>query len=52
VFYAAAAFNADISSWDMSNVINLQSMFKGAKLFNVDISSWNVINVKTVRERK
>jgi uncharacterized repeat protein (TIGR02543 family) len=38
----SASFNQDISSWDVSNVINFDGMFKGATSFNQDISSWDV----------
>ncbi|SMG07386.1 BspA family leucine-rich repeat surface protein [Fibrobacter sp. UWB13] len=37
-------FNGDISGWDVSNVINMHSMFEMSK-FNGDISKWNVSNV-------
>ena len=35
----------DISSWDVSNVKNMQHMFWGARDFNQDISSWDVSKV-------
>ena len=38
-------FNGDISSWDVSNVTNMNSMFWGCKSFNQDISKWDVSNV-------
>ena len=37
--------NQDISSWDVSNVTNFNSMFSTAGSFNSDISSWDVSNV-------
>jgi surface protein len=37
-------FNGDISKWDVSNVTNMDSMFRSSK-FNEDISNWNVSNV-------
>jgi len=40
--------NPDISSWDVSNVQNMNYMFYGAVLFNANISSWDVSNVKTM----
>jgi surface protein len=38
-------FNGDISSWDVSSVINMASTFNGASSFNQDISSWDVSSV-------
>ena len=37
--------NGDISSWDVSNVTNMSSMFNGASDFNQNISIWDVSNV-------
>ncbi|MEO1022159.1 MAG: BspA family leucine-rich repeat surface protein, partial [Bacteroidota bacterium] len=37
--------NGDISSWDVSNVTNMGSMFSSASSFNGDVSSWDVSNV-------
>ena len=37
-------FNQDISSWDVSKITNMESMFKDAE-FNQDISNWNVSSV-------
>ena len=37
-------FNQDISSWDVSNVINMNYMFSNTA-FNQNISSWNVSKV-------
>ena len=38
-------FNCDISKWDVSNVVNMDSMFCGEDEFNQDISNWDVSNV-------
>ena len=38
-------FNADISHWDTSSVINMNSMFLGASSFNQDIGSWDTSSV-------
>ena len=38
-------FNQDISSWDVSSVTNMGSVFRDAKNFNQDISSWDVSSV-------
>ena len=45
MFYSCEAFNQDISSWNVSNVTNMYSMFRGCKAFNRDISKWNVSKV-------
>ena len=39
------SFNQDISSWDVSRVTDMSSMFYGATAFNQDISSWDVSKV-------
>ena len=38
--------NPDISRWDVSNVMNMDSMFKFCEKFNCDLSLWDVSNVK------
>lgn len=42
MFFDSANFNADLSGWDVSNVVNMGSMFNGATSFNADLSMWNV----------
>lgn len=42
---AADQFNADISNWDTSHVINMTSMFSGASAFNQDIGGWDTSQV-------
>ena len=42
-------FNQDISSWDVSNVINMEYMFYGARSFNQPIGNWNVTNVTNMK---
>ncbi|CAJ1957634.1 unnamed protein product [Cylindrotheca closterium] len=46
----SSSFNYDISSWDVSSVTNMQSMFADTPSFNQDISSWNVSSVTNMRE--
>jgi surface protein len=45
MFTYADAFNGNISSWVVSNVTNMSSMFNGAFAFNQNISSWDVSSV-------
>ena len=40
MFLNAAAFNRDISSWDVRKVTNFYWTFAGAVIFNQDISIW------------
>ncbi len=44
-FRATSYFNDDISSWDVSNVTDMNSMFFDAMAFNQDIGGWDVSNV-------
>lgn len=37
-------FNSNISTWDVSKVVNMSDMFRNSN-FNQDISSWSVANV-------
>ena len=49
-FNGATVFNQDVSSWDMSGVTNVTSMFEGALAFNNggsnNIKDWDVKNCK------
>ena len=38
-------FNEDISSWDVSNVTNMEDMFYSASSFNQPLEKWDVSNV-------
>jgi len=40
-------FNGNISTWNVSNVIDMYGMFDNSE-FNGDISKWNVSNVKNM----
>jgi len=42
MFKNAAAFNVDISAWNVANGINFPSMFEGATSFNVSLGAWAV----------
>ena len=45
MFRDAHEFNQDISSWDVSNVIDMNCMFCLIHDFNQDLSSWDVSSV-------
>jgi len=42
MFNGADSFNADISTWDTSNVVEMNFSFVGTSSFNQDISSWRI----------
>ena len=46
MFLGAASFGGDISTWDVSSVTGMVSMFSYTRLFNSDISKWDVSSVK------
>lgn len=49
-FAGARLFNnAAISSWDVSNVTSLASIFENASSFNQPLNSWNTANVEVMR---
>jgi surface protein len=45
VFAFATSFNDDINHWDVSNLVNTDSMFRGATSFNQPLNEWDVGNV-------
>ena len=45
MFSDAAAFNGDLSGWDVRNVTDMTRMFEDAAAFNGDLSGWDVRNV-------
>ena len=50
MFYWCEVFNQDISTWDVSNVTNMECMFEECELFNKDISKWDVSNVENMSD--
>ena len=42
-FSSAAAFNQDISSWNVSGVTNMQAMFSHADSFDQNLGKWYVV---------
>lgn len=49
MFSNCTVFNADLNSWDLSNVREISFMFSFATQFNGNISSWNVSNVTNMQ---
>ena len=45
----ASSFDQDLDSWNVSKVVDMQSMFNSASSFDSGISSWNVSNVKNMK---
>ena len=39
-----------ISKWDVSNIKEMDYMFKGCENFDCDLSNWDVSNVETMSE--
>nr|WP_307940402.1 BspA family leucine-rich repeat surface protein [Mycoplasmopsis bovis] len=49
VSFGAHKFNQDLNEWmNVSNVTNMERMFKDAKSFNGRIDNWNVENVTAI----
>ena len=49
MFAGAAAFDGEISEWDVSAVTDMSSMFDNAYDFNGNLSGWNVSAVNDMR---
>jgi surface protein len=46
MFNEAEEFDSDVSQWDVSQVIFMNSTFSGSSAFQSDLSTWNVSNVE------
>jgi surface protein len=46
----ADKFNQPLNHWDVSNVTNMNMMFKDATSFNQSLDNWDVLNVNDMRE--
>ena len=49
MFHGAAAFNQDISTWNVARVTDMQHMFHGAAAFHQSIISWDVSSVTNMQ---
>merc|ERR1712238_427351 len=47
-FLMESNINADLSSWDVSSVTDMEYMFNGAYEFNGDVSDWDVSSVTSM----
>ena len=45
MFNEASIFNKDISSWDVSLVISMHSMFRDAAEFRQEMCEWNLEDI-------
>ena len=50
MFHNCLEFNADITTWDVSECEDMSGMFAECKVFNQDIGGWNVKNVTNTSE--
>ncbi|WP_429979363.1 BspA family leucine-rich repeat surface protein, partial [Mycoplasmopsis bovis] len=44
----STSFKGDISKWNVSNVVDMNSMFHSAINFNSNISGWNTTRVENM----
>jgi surface protein len=51
MFEGADAFNQNLSSWDVSNGMDMSGMFQNAEAFNQNLSNWKVQNVKRQHDK-
>ena len=49
MFRAAASFDGDLSSWNVSAVANMDGAFRGASAFKGDIPTWDMSGVTDMR---
>ena len=44
----ADSFNQSLNDWNVSNVIDMEQMFRGATSFNQPLDNWDVSKVKSM----
>jgi len=49
MFEEAAAFNQDLSTWNVGKVTNMDNMFTNAIAFNQNIDKWNISSVTRMK---
>lgn len=49
MFSGSNVFTQDLTTWDVSNVVDMSYMFEGCTDFNGNISNWNVSNVTNMQ---
>ena len=49
MFYAASAFDSDLSDWNTSSTTTMSNMFNGASTFNSNLASWDVSAVTDMK---
>lgn len=49
MFSGATSFNGDLSTWDVSTIIDMSYLFEAANNFNGNVSNWDVSNVVDMR---
>ena len=50
LFINKAEFNGNLSRWQVGQVTDMRSMFRGATSFNGDLSSWDVGQVMYITD--
>jgi len=48
MFLQAVIFNGNVADWDVSKVVQMDSMFESAVKFTSDLSGWNVNKVTSM----
>lgn len=49
MFYHATLFNANLSKWDVSRVLNLKELFEGCTAFTgIGLNNWNIQNANDI----
>ena len=46
MFCCTDLFNQPLNDWNVSNVIDINGMFRNSKKFNQPLNNWDISNVK------